>query len=852
MQSATSAHTGNWRSLLNRCSPTCRLLVALLFFILSALLSGFVLLVSAGEWSPLTQYTMQAVVTVIPGGIGLYIILYRPLLQELSRHGWLLGNLAILNKRMRGLTDNQKLGETALGFLAETVEAKTGSVYLVKEGEQLLLVAGYALPSTSPIGTVIRYGEGMAGEAAKTRHPLRIEQAVPLESGSGQIHLAVHLAIPLLHQGNLQGVMALGLEQIPNERHTLLLTRVSEIMAISFGGAHASVRMQDLLDETQRQKDELSVHQTMLKETIDELEKASKYKSRFLASMSHELRSPLNSLLILSKLLGENRPGNLTEKQVEFAKTIHSAGSDLLGLIDEVLDLARIEAGRIRIFKDKMVLEDLSYALDRLYCHVAQHKKLGFKIRLVDNLPEALHTDRQRVDQILKNLLTNAIKFTETGSVIVTFEPCEPPVQEDKDKPPYTDGDWIRVSVQDTGIGIPEAKQAVVFEPFKQLDDGADRKYPGTGLGLAISQELATLLGGKMELTSVEGDGSTFSLLLPVGELPTEEQVVGSEDEAPPPTRQQDLETIRDDRRTMTFEDTSVLIVGNNHELIREQLESARGEGYAAVVAGDMSSTLFLANLYQPIAVILTTDLPGVDTHKLVDRIRAAIDHETLRILHVAVPGTVLDQQPEGVEIKTLHIASDTNVAKILQESSLFLKSLRDGDEQTQPEVATEINGEQPSSKEQQQEQSTKSTSNKHVGPLTGFEVQAALKKRKILIIEDDMRNIFALTSLLEESEANVLMAKNGKLGLEILGENPDVDIVLLDIMMPDMNGYDVLKHMRADPQFQSLPVIVLTAKALQGERKRCLNAGASDYLPKPVDPPKLLAMLRVWLEKKR
>nr|CRH05841.1 conserved protein of unknown function [Candidatus Magnetococcus massalia] len=858
------------RSFLESCTPLCRLLVTAGFVLLSLLISVAFFFILPESWSMLSRLSLLALGTFAFVTLGLRHLLYLPLRQDLNRNRWLLGNQATFNNRLRGLKEDRQLGETALNFLAETVDVKSGAIYLRSDESRFRLIAGYALSNNFQLGELINEQHGLVGEVIKTRAPFILEQsgAMQLDTGLGQVALSQFIALPLLNRDNLQGVMALGLSHTPSHRQHQLLTRVSEVIAIAFAGAQASVRMQDLLDASNEQQEELKIHQSMLKETIEKLEQTSKFKSRFLASMSHELRSPLNSLLILSKLLAENRQQNLTDKQVEFARTIHSAGTDLLGLIDEVLDLARIEAGRIRIYREKMDLQDLAHSLDRLYSPVAMDKKLGFKISMPPELPEWLYTDRQRVDQILKNLITNAIKFTESGSVNVTLINRDAPDNREEEDD-YFDGAWIKVSVKDTGIGIPKDKVESIFEPFKQLDDGADRKYPGTGLGLAISQELTALLGGLMEVDSEEGRGSVFSLSLPVGVLPVED--TGSAEAISQPQtnngRPQDLESIRDDRRNLHPEDRTILIIGHNHELVREQMETVRHQGFAAVVAGDVSSTLFLANLYQPIAIILTTDLPGVESHGLIKRLRGAVGHSELPILHLAVPGSMINEQVPNTRIQTLHLAGDMDLPKIIHTSKEFLQSLlppaKAATAPTETESAAQPSTEQlPHASKGQSVpeapqlkpvpfQPAPAKEPAHQAPLTGFEVEPALKSRKILIIEDDMRNIFALTSLLEESDAHVLMAKNGIKGLEMLNENQDVDIVLLDIMMPDMNGYDVLKKMREDLRFQNLPVIVLTAKALQGERKRCLAAGASDYLPKPLDPPKLLAMLRVWMEKR-
>jgi CheY-like chemotaxis protein len=442
-------------------------------------------------------------------------------------------------------------------------------------------------------------------------------------------------------------------------------------------------------------------------------------------------------------------------------------------------------------------------------------------------LPISLYTDRQRVEQILKNLLSNAIKFTERGKVELVFQAHEP------DPTSFDQGlearDWVAITVTDTGIGIPEEKHALIFEPFRQVDDSTNRKYGGTGLGLAICRELATLLEGSIELNSQEGKGSTFSVYLPVNEPPEEssvEEVDGVKPE-PKPVQPGSLEAIRDDRRSLGPQDKCVLVVGTDHELVLQQNEVAREVGLGVIVAGDQGAALFLASYYHPVAAILTGDLPGVEAASIVDRLKSAVRWPKLPVLHLAPHGSSSGKSSADEVFRVVPLTSDPS--RIAEESSRFLQ-----------EVVDEI--------------SSRELENVETSPVLTEEITersdttALLKDQRILIVEDNMRNVFALTSLLEERGAKVSMAENGRIGLKMIEEGPKVDVVLLDIMMPDMNGYEVLKEIRKNIKFRNLPIIVLTAKALQGERQRCLDAGASDYLPKPVDPPKLLSMLGIWL----
>ncbi len=744
-------------------------------------------------------------------------------------------SLTRLNQVMRKADDVATLCREGLSFLVQALDAQVGAVYLLEEKSQLRLHAGYALHPAHPPLERFNLGEGWLGQAVVEKEmkvlPGHLADGFAIHAGTQDVLANALAALPMIQNEQARGVLVLSNVQPFSDTQLGFAQRVSNTITVAIDGIQSNIQTRELLDKTRKQAEELTAHQRVLDETITQLEQASGHKSRFLASMSHELRSPLNSLLILSKLLSENKQGNLTEKQVEFAQTIHSAGSDLLALIDEILDLARIEAGRIRIFRDSVKLTELADSLEKLFRHVARDKGLEFQVLLKGILPVSLHTDRQRVEQILKNLLSNAIKFTEKGGIEVVFQAHEPDRTVSGED--WGTTDWVAVTVSDTGIGIPEEKQAVIFEPFRQVDDSTNRKYGGTGLGLAICRELATLLAGRIDLKSREGAGSTFTVYLPITEAPEEKPAAEAEgtgeSKVSPADRAGGLETIRDDRRSLGPQDRCVLVIGTDHERIRQQNDIAREAGLGVIVAGDQGAALFLANYYQPMAAVMAGDLPGVEAAGMVERIRAAVHLQELPVLYLVPQGA----QPVGTDVETALcvVPMAAGPAQIVAESTRFLE-----------EVIAGISG-----REQKPEEERTAPA---LMPETPERPDAAisLQDRRILIVEDDMRNVFALTSLLEERGANVSMAENGRVGLKKIEEGPELDVVLLDIMMPDMNGYEVLKEVRKNPDHRNLPIIVLTAKALQGERQRCLDVGASDYLPKPVDPPKLLSMLSIWL----
>ncbi|MBF0371681.1 MAG: response regulator [Magnetococcales bacterium] len=829
-----------------RCRVPCRFITTVL--LLALLHAGLMLLTQSFATPPsrLTSIALHLLVIGLGGLPVIYYFLYRPLDLHRSRQDWILKSAAQLNSRMRGLTDTDALCHTALGFLANHLKAQNGAIHLMETDGLLHLTAGFALSPEQAGRKTFQLGEGLIGQAALEKKIFHLADiptdsltSFTIEAGTVAVAPTDVLAIPMIHNDQLRGVLTLGAIHPFSELHQKLLERVSGTIAVAIGSVQAALRTQTLLDETQRQAQVLTIHQKVLDDTISQLEQTSGYKSRFLASMSHELRSPLNSLLILSKLLGDNKQGNLTDKQVEFAETIHAAGSDLLALIDEILDLARIEAGRVRIFKDDLKLTELAESLGKLFRHVAQDKGVLFEVNLKGMLPIALYTDRQRVEQILKNLLSNAIKFTEKGLIELTFQARKPDNLDPKIMAKAKD--WLAISVTDTGIGIPEEKQALIFEPFRQVDDSTNRQYGGTGLGLAICRELATLLEGSITLKSQEGEGSVFTLYLPVTSAPVAVESEKSEGEdnietsQTPQPRDKGLESIRDDRRTLGPADRSILVVGTDHERVRKQNEIARNLGLGVIVAGDQGAALFLANYYHPVAAIVVGELSGVDITGLVDRLRGAVRWDSLPLLHLAHPGF---QTPKTAIKKAYRMVSLSSGSDIcIQESTRFLKEVVDGIPGRKPKV-------QPSTAALTTDPTSLKKSPDKMPSARNLE------GRRILLVEDNMRNIFALTSLLEDKQATILMAENGRIGLNRLEDETEepVDMVLLDIMMPDMNGYEVLKEIRKNPKLQNLPVIVLTAKALHGERQRCLDAGASDYLPKPVDPPKLLSMIDIWL----
>ncbi|HEY9802598.1 MAG TPA: response regulator [Leptolyngbyaceae cyanobacterium] len=694
--------------------------------------------------------------------------------------------------------------------------------------------------------------------------------------------------------------------------------------------------------EVARKNQEIEKAKKSIEEKAEQLTLSAKYKSEFLANMSHELRTPLNSLLILAKLLADNSTGNLTGKQVEYSQTIYSAGTDLLELINDILDLAKIESGTLSVEVEQIHFSELYHYLERTFRQVAQSKGLSFTIQLDEKLPPKISTDNKRLQQILKNLLANAFKFTEQGGVTLQIG-----VEQINNNNPI-----ITFAISDTGIGIPIEKQQIIFEAFQQVDGTTSRKYGGTGLGLSISRELAYMLGGNIGVVSQPGQGSTFTLYLPqiypgTKAIPPQQPLpIVPEILSPAPT--EDLQpityssNIADDRQIIQNGDRVLLIIDDDDKFARILLDMARQQGFKGIVALSSKQGLALARQYQPNAITLDIYLPDMDGLTLLDRLKhdpqtrhipvhiLSVDDREQRALQLGA--ITFLQKPVSPEILNHTLTQiktfiDRKVKRLLviEDDPVQAQSIIDlignGDVQSMAvntggaaleiirlqhfdcivldlglpdmsglelleEIKQEPNlaklpiivytGKEISRQEETQlRRLAESIIIKNVRSperlldetaLFLHRVQANLPQpqqqileqlhqtdpvlvnRKILIIDDDLRNIFAITSLLEGYQMQVIFAENGRDGIDMLQTHPDVNAVLMDIMMPDMDGYETTSRIRQIPQFRTLPIIALTAKAMPGDREKCIQAGASDYITKPVDTEQLLSLLRVWL----
>ncbi|MBD1868529.1 response regulator [Cyanobacteria bacterium FACHB-471] len=709
--------------------------------------------------------------------------------------------------------------------------------------------------------------------------------------------------------------------------------------------------------EVERKNQEIEYARQELEEKAEQLALSSRYKSEFLANMSHELRTPLNSLLILARLLTDNINGNLTSKQVEYAKTIHSAGTDLLELINDILDLAKIESGTISLEFEPVQFDDLKGYIERTFQQIAESKGLGFTVELDESLPGAIATDSKRLQQVLKNLLSNALKFTEHGRVTLRITSIAQGLKQEDGKTV----DAIAFAVSDTGIGVSPEKQQIIFEAFQQADGTTSRKYGGTGLGLSISRELARLLGGKIHLTSQVEQGSTFTLYLPQTAPAPVAQTTISKTQTPKPTlpshptseppapSPQPLAPspapnplLPDDRHNLQPGDRTLLIIEDDINFARILLEMAREQGFKGLVALRSNPGLAMAREFKPDAIMLDIHLPDMDGLTLLDRLKhdpttrhipvhllsveesqqrglqlgaiaylqKPVSPETLTRALTDIKGFVERQvrnllvvedditQAESIreligngDVQTTTVATGAAALETLRQGHFecvvldlglpdmsgfeLIEQIKQQDSLANLPIIVYTGKELTKQEETQLKRMAETIIIKDVRSperlldetaLFLHRVQANLPQpkqqileqlhqsdpilagKKVLIVDDDVRNIFALTGLLERYDIEVLYAENGREGLEVLQTHSDVDVVLMDVMMPEMDGYDATRAVREQEAFRDLPIIALTAKAMQGDRDRCIEAGASDYISKPIDTEQLLSLLRVWL----
>jgi len=954
--------------------------------------------VTKGDLTRSIQVDARGEVADLKDNINAMIGNLRATTERNTEQDWLKTNLAKFSRMMQGQRDLVTVGQVLLSELAPLVNAQQGVAYVIDSqgGEPCLKqLASYADPNEGQEPRRYRLGEGLVGQCAVEKQRMLLADIPPesIRVRSGLLQAAPRniIVLPVLYEGQVKAVIELASIHEFTASHLAFLEQLTGSIGVVLNTIEATMRTEGLLQQSQQLAAELQAQQKELQQTNEELatkarllaeqnaeverknqeielarraleDKAaelaltSRYKSEFLANMSHELRTPLNSILILGQQLAENADGNLTPRQVEFAKTIHGAGTDLLNLISDILDLSKIESGTVTVECEDLAFTHLRETIERNFRHEAEAKKLTFSTNFDPHLGRAITTDSKRLMQVLKNLLSNAFKFTEHGGVRLHvgtatggWTPDHPILSKAQTV--------VEFSVSDTGIGIPPEKQKIIFEAFQQADAGTARKYGGTGLGLAISRELAHLLGGEIRLSSIPGSGSTFTLYLPLvymgaaysrnGPQQPQEARTGGEAPAPQPFQPIVLaaprpEEVPDDRESLEPGDTVLLIVEDDPHYAKVLVDLARRRGFKALVARTGADALSLARKHEPTAISLDVFLPDMLGWTVLNQLKRdpATRHIPVQILtieeerqyglergafaYMAKPLTtdgleealerikaftqsrvrqllVVEDDPaerlsiaelirhDDVEITTAGTGGEALAAlrerdfdcmvldlKLPDMSGFDLLTQMQEDEKLRDTPVVVFTGRELTEQEESElRKKAKSIVLKGVRSPerlldetalflhrviadlpeskrrmieTLHESDEALRGRKVLVVDDDIRNIFALNSLLERHAMEVMSATNGQDAIKLIEGTEDLSLVLMDIMMPEMDGYETIRRIRANPRFRLLPIIALTAKAMKGDREKCLEAGASDYVAKPVNTEQLLSLVRMWL----
>ncbi len=978
--------------------------------------------VTKGDLTRSIAVVAQGEVAALKDTINEMIRNLRDTTQKNTEQDWLKTNLAKFSRMLQGQRDLTNVGRMVLSELCPVVSAQFAEFYVFdgRPGQDALtLLASFASEGKESIGKQVGLGQGLVGQCAVEKQKITLDRLPPdyirITSGLGDAAPRSVLVLPLVFEGQVKGVLELASFEGFNPSHQALLDQLTESFGIVLNTIDANMRTEDLLKQSQSLAQQLQTRQEQLQQTNEELqdkaqllarqnqevehknqeveqarqeleEKAkqlsltSKYKSEFLANMSHELRTPLNSLLILSDQLSKNPEGNLTTRQTEFAKTIHSSGNDLLTLINDILDLSKIESGTVVVDVGELRLNELRGYVERTFRHVAEAKAVEFISRFDSRLPVSILTDAKRLQQIIKNLLSNAFKFTHRGQVTLSVERAESGWSSDNEDLNRA-SEVLAFAVADTGIGISSDKQHIIFEAFQQADGSTSRKYGGTGLGLAISRELSRLLGGELRLVSSPGRGSTFTLFLPGAYAPSRlhrkpastpevhaealrtSRIPPTIEKAPPrpisngsnvvspvtepePSLDVTVNEIGDDRESIKPGDRVLMIVENDLGFARFLLDAARDKGFKGLVTSLGAGALSLTRDYKPDAVALDIFLPDMQGWRVLERLkhdmttrhipvgvistddarerafvegavaflpkpiqsRDVLDNllgmikqlVSSRAKHLLLVDADVDRRArilEHIDMEDVQVAAagDTDVVlEILKAQPIDCVVLAPGSKDVAEGIANlrSANGDAVSVRlpviiySEAGDDSEQDGHWKRLGEVCNVRMARSpdrlldlvtyhlhrridtlpegkrrallelhqsdklLAGRKVLIVDDDMRNIFALSTVLEEHDMRIVSADNGRDAITILQETPDIDIVLMDIMMPEMDGMETMRAIRRFPNLNDLPIVAVTAKAMKGDREKCIEAGAWDYLSKPVDTDQMLAVLRAWLHR--
>jgi CheY-like chemotaxis protein/signal transduction histidine kinase/CHASE3 domain sensor protein len=927
--------------------------------------------------------------------------------EALEAHSWLRDGQTRLSQRLASEQEVAAVGHAALEVLSQYVGILVGALYLPEASGGFVRAAtwGWSPSDDQEPGARIPADRTLLAECAAQRRQIPLPEVPPgylrVSSALGEATVRSVLLAPVEHQGRLTGVLELGWMRPLEQRDAELITAVGSVLGASIESARYRQRLQDVLNETQQlnqelqvqqeelrtaneeleeqskalkesqahlesqqaeleqtnvqlaeqadrlenQRDQLREAQVTLEERAAELQRASRYKSEFLANMSHELRTPLNSSLILARLLADNKQGNLTEEQVKFAESIHTAGNDLLNLINDILDIAKVEAGKLELRPEVVPLGALTEGLKTMFEPMAARKGLQLTAAVGEDVPASMYTDRQRLEQVLRNLLSNAVKFTDQGSVTLRV------VRSGTDR--------IAFEVRDSGIGIDPTQQDLVFEAFRQADGTSIRKYGGTGLGLSISRDLARLLGGDIAVASAAGQGSVFTVLLPLEyqeslaqrpvamgpPLPAPVSAPAAQPAPTAPPARVPPPSFADDRELPGAGRRTVLVVEDDTRFAGILFDLAHELGYRCLVAHDADEGCRLAFQHFPDAVLLDILLPGdsgltvlqklkddartrhIPVHVLsaedrmepalqlgaigyarkpttreelqqvFSRLEAKLSQKVKRVLLVeddrrqqeSVMALIGDGDVEIVAVSegaaALRALSESVFDCMIIDLALpdmsgqeLLRRMAAGESRSFPPVIVYTGRNLTRDEEAElmrysrsiiikgarsperlldevtlflHKVETQLSSERQKMLRTARSRDKAFEGRRILLVDDDMRNIFALASALEHKGSQVEVARNGVEALQKLEQDPDgIDLVLMDIMMPEMDGHTATREIRKNPRWEKLPIIAITAKAMKEDQERCLAAGANDYLAKPIELERLLSLMRVWMPK--
>ena len=949
--------------------------------------------------------------------------------KKLVEQDWVKSSIVNISESIQNEKSLEDFADVLLAELCPLIGAQVGLFYLRTQDQdevQLQLLASVAHIQRKHLANTFKLGESLVGQCALEQKQIILsdipDDYIKVGSGIGEATPKALLVFPIVFESRILAVIEVAAMTTFSHLHLLLIQQLQQSLGVITNNVTTQQKTVRLLSDSQRQAQLLADNQYSLEEAnkalankterlerseeelkqqseelrvsneeltekqsalevqkrnlekakgeievkADELAQSSKYKSEFLANMSHELRTPLNSLLILSKLLMQNKTGNLTSHQCEDLKVIHDGGNDLLNLINDIMDLSKVEAGMLSVHFESVGLKSIKQNIFTLFKHIAEEKGLNFQCVIDENLPENIHSDGQRLEQILKNFLSNAFKFTAAGDVTLSIHCVADDVRFSHSK--LSPISSVAFTVKDSGVGIAPDKQQAIFEAFQQEDGSTSRQYGGTGLGLAISKELASLLGGEISLISEQGKGSQFTLYVPL-----QHQQSGSSDQCMAEHKpdkdvqpllvapsEVDLEHenevlddpvhiifstfIEDDRRNITDDDKVLLLVEDDKIFAKILRDLARENQYKCLVTDQGRQALYLAQEYKPMAILLDVGLPDIDGLKVLDQLKynlhtrhipvhivsgndcqdVSLKRGAYRFLKKPIDADALGHIFEGISRfqdagkKDILVVEGDEASQQLIESLIAYKQVQFHFVNTGAEaleclekehydcVILELNLPDISGVEVLEQMAEKTTQplppviiytdqeistelEQHLNQLSrGIIIKGAesserlldevslflhsvssqlpevlqekisvlhdedamLQGRKVLIVDDDMRNVFALSRQLEQVGIDICMADNGQVALDVLNERDDIELVLMDIMMPVMDGHEACREIRKNPRYQDLPIIALTAKAMPEDREKCLQAGASEYLTKPLDLNKLLSMLRVWLYK--